>query len=86
MIQNDGFDVLRVRDEEERSARGGMVGGTGGLIIGIDNLGDPVNCDGELQTRQNIPMRPLVINSNSNNNNNSQNYGMNVSQNVLQNE
>lgn len=62
------------RSDVERSA-----------IIGIDNLGDPVNSmTGELQTRvqQNIPMRPLVIISNNNN----QNYNMNVSQSVPCNE
>lgn len=77
---DDGGRDTGARDEEE--GRAGLVGESG--VIGIDNLGDPVNSmTGELQTRvqQNIPMRPLVINSNNN-----QNYNMNVSQNVPCNE
>lgn len=83
IIQIDGYDDGRHfvggRGEDVEARTGGVVGGHVGFV-GIDHLGDPVNSAGELQTRvqQNIPMRPLVINSN----NNHQNYGSNVSPNV----
>lgn len=81
-LQTDSYDDDRRTREEDEEGRVGVVEERG--FVGIDYLGDPVNSmTGELQTRvqQNIPMRPLVINSKNN-----QNYNMNVSQNVPYNE